>query len=272
MSYYYLKASLPEIQLGAEPGLFDFKSVFSLIETNLKPEDRKVYEAIILQNDNRNFLNILFNEYFELEYENEHRPSYLHIEWLEDYRRHMGELPDYMLAFLKEHSGFFSTYTLTEIELRLRAYFMDYIKSLDSMFLLYYYDWQYQLKELLSEINVGQFPFLKPRGIYDVDYLRPVKAINIQLDKQKIQTDLLPLLTVEDYTGLERQIDEYYWEFAESWPDDFSAYSIWAYVVKLLRIARWAMLFDGEHQDKAAFESLLQGLKDNNSEPKMTVI
>ena len=272
MNYYYLISSLPRIEVDYDSNVsLNFIELYDLIERNLTTEDRKTYHALLYQNDNRNLLNLIFHEYHDLEYKYVYEPTVIPYKTLQGYRRNLSGLPDYMIFFLQDNAGIFSSYSLTDIELKLRKYFMEYVRSLNSDFLIQYYEWQYRLEEILSDINRRKHTFLNPRGIHDIDYLGDSPTIH-QVDKKQLTGDLTPLIEEEDYTAIEKVVDQYYWDFADSWTDIFSSNAVFSYVVKLLRLSRWSGIPTDPDEVEDQFLQLLYEFKTKTRSPKMSVI
>jgi hypothetical protein len=239
MNYYYLISALPKLKINAEDNSFDLDEVYDLIQRNLSEKDVKIYEAILYQNDNRNLLSIIFREYHQLEFDYIYYPSVVPFESLSNYRRSSSGLPDYMTFFLQDNAGIFSSSSLTDIELKLRRYFLEYVISLNSDFLLQYYKWQYHFEETVSAINQQRVDFLNPRGSHDTDFLNATSANLIKVDKNKLSAELLPLKDEYKLSEIEKMVDRFYWEFTESWSSGFSSNAVFSYVVKLLRLTRW---------------------------------
>jgi hypothetical protein len=216
MQYYYLISSLPLLNNNPDENSVDLNELYDFIQRNLSEKDLLIYQAILYQNDNRNLLNLIFREYQHVEFDFIHEPSVVPFKSLLNYRRNLSVLPDYLILFLQDNAGIFSSFSLTDIELKLRKYFMEYIKSLDSGFLIQYYEWQYHLEEIISTINQQRFSFLNPRGSHDTDFLGALSINFDQVDKNKITTELLPLIDELRFSEIEKMVDRFYWEFAEN--------------------------------------------------------
>ncbi|MDX1628752.1 MAG: DUF2764 family protein [Fulvivirga sp.] len=241
--------------------LLHIGEITDLIERNLTPEDLKIYRCLLFQNDNRNLLHLIFHEYHGLSYERLHYPAIIPIKTLKSYKRKATDLPDYMVEFLQDNAGVFSTYSPKDIELKLRAYFLDFVRKQQSKFLQHYYEWQYQLESVLAEINQRNYTFLKEEENDDLDYLGMVPPGLSLIDKSLIIGDLTPLIEAQNYSDIEQKTDEYYWDFADHWRTPFSAEAVFAYTIRLLRIARWSTIPSDSDKSQAQFESIINSLK-----------
>ena len=272
MNYYYLIASLPELDIENEGNnALDINEIIDMIHRNLTDEDLVIFQALLYQNDNRNLLNVIFKEYHDLAVRHHNSPSVFPRDIIEGYRRNIPLLPDYMIDFLQDNAGIFSTFSLADIELKLRSYFMNFIEKLDSEFLLQYYQWQYDLEKIVAEMNERKYDFLNAPK-YDATYSDMVPVMVHSLDKKQVYSDLQPLMNTHQYIEMERKIDAYYWAFADSWFDVFTVNAALSYTVKLLRTAMWSSVPKEEEAIKEAFFPLLNDLKKLDRSPKMPVV
>lgn len=272
MQYYYLISSLPVVNINPDDNSLDLNELYDLIQRNLSEKDLLIYQAILYQNDNRNLLSLIFREYQHIEFDYIYKPSVIPFKSLLSYRRNLSVLPDYMILFLQDNAGIFSSISLTDIELKLRKYFMEYIRTLNSEFLLQYYEWQYHLEETISTINQQKFNFLNPRGSHDTDFLSTCSMKFHQVDKNEISAELSPLMEELRFSDIERTVDRFYWEFAESWSDVFSENRVFSYVVKLLRLSRWSDISKDPGEVMGEFKRLLEKIKKSNRSPKTAVV
>ena len=273
MKYYYLISSLPELEIDnsslSQEQLFE---TIEVISRNLTPEDQVVLNCLLQPNDNRNLLYILFREYHDFEIRSFSGPVSIPIEVLENYRREYSSLPDYMINYLNDLSGTFSSLSLREMEYKLGEYFHEYLLNTNSIFLHTFYAWQFKLRKTVSEINLKSYPFLHTRNEEEEFGYPGTKILHTLTDQSEITNQLVPLVEANDLEAIENKINGYYWEFANSWQEPFSAEQVFAYVVKLIRLYRWKGFSSKGELAKAKFEELIMKLKQSQSSPKMPVI
>lgn len=260
--YYYLISSLPKLQPNlSELRGIDVMDLFDLIERNLTKEDRVIYQCLIYQHDNRNLLHQIFNEYHHLEVPEYKQPSVISETIMKNYRRNYSFLPDYMIQFLLDNAGVFGSYTPADIELKLRNYFFDFISREQSEFLVTYYEWQYRLEQTLAEFSQKHFDFLPNSEILDSNYPVPITVKTAVLDREKLLSELKPLIDSGKYAGVEKLIDTYYWEFGEYWTDTFSSNAVFSYTIKLLRTVRWQHAITDTELKKKRILSIVEHVK-----------
>jgi hypothetical protein len=269
MNYYYLISSLPTIPRDYQVnGSIDLPEIFDMIERNLTEEDREYYYAMLYQNDNRNLLNLIFAEYHDFRGEYFYQPSVLTIEELRAYRRNRSALPGYMIDFLVDNSGVFGSYSLTDIEVKFRRYFIEYLDQLNCDFVKRYYQWQQKLKSIVAEVNQSSYTAMNRADVLLYDF--GVSRNPYSTDYKQLKNELKDLIQSQDYVALERKIDRLYWDFAASHSGIFTIEAVLAYVALLLRLSRWLRLTPEDHQN--AFEKLVDDLKKMDRSPKMNVV
>ncbi len=240
--------------------------LLDLIERNLTDEDLAIYQCLIYPNDNRNLLHQIFHEYHQLEPPDYKWPAVIPEEMMRNYRRNYSFLPDYMQQFLLDNSGVFGSFTLTDIELKLRGYFYDFINRQQSDFLTLFYEWQYRLEQTVAEFNQGQVDFLSGGESQDLDNLNPMTVQTVALDRKELLSELDPLVERGKYASIEKLIDTYYWEFGEYWTDTFSSNAVFSYTIRLLRMVRWQQATTDIDLNRKDFLTVVEKVKDGLNE------
>lgn len=264
--YYYLIASLPELNKDLKSTKsIDINAIKDLIERNLSVPDLKIFNALLFQNDNRNLLQIIFHKYYDINYSRFLFPSSIPVKTLQSFRRNHSFLPDYMIDFLQNESGGFGTTSPKAIELALRKYFLEYVQQLNSDFLLFYYEWQYRLQKIVSELNFRNYKYLEPHENHDLDSLGAIPTSINSIDKNRVVAEIAPLIEQNIYAEIEKKIDSYYWEFSENWTIPFSSEAVFAYTVKLLRASRWTNISSDPDDVERQFVSIIESLKSKHS-------
>jgi len=266
-SYYYLISSLPDIRPEAsENKNVDVFELFELIRRNLSKQDLAIYECLLYQHDNRNLLHHIFHEYHHLRVPDYIRPSVIPESVLKNYRRNFSYLPGYMIEFLLDNAGVFGSYSMEDIELKLRSYFFEFVRQQQAEFLTLYYEWQYQLEHVLAEFNQQNFAFLNDINNNDLENLEPLPVRLVSFDHKKLTNDLKPFIENGQYAAVEKLIDTYYWEFGDYWADTFSSNAVFSYTIKLLRLVRWTHASTNTEEKREQFLSLLHQVKSGHED------
>lgn len=273
MNYYYLISSLPTLQIDdTSLSQEQLEELIALISRNLTSEDRTIHRCLLHASDNQNLLYILFREYHDFEIQAFNRPASIPIELLENYRRAYPALPDYMANYLNDLSGSFASISLREMEHALGRYFHDYLSKLDVTFLNTYYLWRFRLKRVVAELNAKSYPFLHAASEAEEPTFMNVKTLHGLEDFEGISNRLMPLVEANNLEGIERNINEFYWQFADCWQEPFASERVFAYMIKLIRLHRWKGFTSKGASAKEKFERLISDLKVKESSPKMPVV
>ncbi len=273
MKYYYLIPSLNELKIDdtslAQEQLED--SV-DLIFRNLTDEDLKDLKGLFYPNDNQNLLFILFHEYHDFEIRTFNKPSAIPLETLQNYRREMATLPDYLINYLSDLSGSFPSFSLRKMEQSLNSYFYEYLLQRNSTFLNTYYFWKYTLDKTIAEVNLKAYPFMQAKNDQEEPFFSDIRTLHSLTEPSEIAAQITPLIASNNLEAIELKINGYYWEFANSWQEPFSKEQVFAYMVKLLRLHRWNGFTSKGELAKTKFEELITELKQKTSSPKMPLI
>lgn len=261
-SYYYLISSLPELQPDpAENRSTDIVELLDLIQRNLEPADRQIYQCLLYQQDNRNLLHEIFGEYHGLAIPAYSFPAVFAEKTIRNYRRNLPYLPEYMIEFLQDNAGLFSSFSMTDIESRLRASFFSFISKQGSEFLIRFYEWQYQLEKTLAEFHQRTFDFLNDGESLDLDHLEPLPAELEPIDGKQLKNDLAPLIAAGNLEAVERLVDQYYYDFADRQSEIFSAEAVFSYTIKLIRLARWQRATRQPEETRKQFLRVVEQVK-----------
>jgi len=264
-NYYYLIASLPDLTLDHDQTKhLKFGEILDLIERNLSDEDIGIYRCLLYQNDNRNLLHLIFHEYHDFSFTRFQYPADISLKILKAYRSDKSELPEYMVDFLNDQSGSFTSFSHVEIELLLRKYFLEYISRQNSKFLQSYFEWQFVLEKTLAQLNQSKYSFLKPTDNRDANHLDQKGNGYSFMDTKELINEILPLIEQREYASIEKKVDRYYWEFADRWTDRFSSEAVFAYTVKLLRLAFWRPIPSKPQAVEQHFNTLIEDIHSND--------
>jgi hypothetical protein len=273
MKYYYLISSLPDLEIDdTSLSQEQLKDILDLIYRNLSEEDTREFECLLYPQDNQNLLYVLFHEYHDFEIRDFHQPAVLPVDALQNYRREMASLPDYMIHYIRDQAGSFPGLSLRRMEEWLEAYFYDHLLKSESLFVQTYFSWKHQLEEAVAEVNLKAFPFMQSRSERNVPFFPHVRSLHSLTEPSEIMNQIMPLASAHNLEAIEAKINAYYWEFANAWRNPFSKEQVLAYAVKLLRLYRWKGFAAKGELAKAKFESLIHEMKQRTSSPKMPLL
>ncbi|MEQ8471045.1 MAG: DUF2764 family protein [Marinoscillum sp.] len=273
MNYYYLISSLPKLDVTDDSLSADqLDEIIELITRNLSDDDLVIMNCLLHENDNQNLLSVLFREYHDFDIRTTHQPSSFPIEVLDNYRREFSALPDYLMNYLNDLSGTFSSLTMREMEQTLNRYFLEYIQGIDHPFLNTYYSWTFRLKQAIAEANLKSFDSLKTKNEASEPSFPATRTLHDLTEPQEITSQMQPIIESKDLEAIERKVDQYYWQFSGSWQDPFSTDQVLAYMVKLQRLyCRRRIVSKGE-ADRFHFGTLVAELKEKRSSPKIPIV
>ncbi len=272
MNYYYLLPSLPELDAeDCSLSRDQFDDIIALISRNLVNEDLVVMNCLFHKHDNHNLLYVLFNEYHDFEISAFNRPMSVPVQVLKNYRRAFSSLPNYMMNYLNDFSGTFSSMTMREMEQRLELYFNDYLNGLNHIFLKTFFSWNFQLTQALAEANLKSFHSVKSKNDSSEPFFSGKLTLHGVTAPTEIVTHMQPLMESMDLYAIERMVNKYYWQFADSWREPFSAEQVFAYLLKVIRWYWWKGLNTDAEIAKTYFEQMVDEIKNKESSPKMPV-
>lgn len=273
MMYYYLISSLPKLEFNENTLSRDqLDETLELITRNLTDDDLVLLKCLLHEHDNQNLLSVLFHEYHDFDIQAIHRPFSIPLEVLQNYRREFSALPDYVMNYLNDLSGTFSSLTMREMEQTLSRYLLEYIQGIDHPFLNTYYSWTFGLKQAIAKANLNSFDSLKTNSEAREPSFPTTRTLHDLTEPREITSQMQPLMESSDLEAIERKVDQYYWQFAGSWQDPFSTDQVLAYVVKLQRLyCRRRIVSTGE-ADRSPFETLVAKIKEKRSSPKIPIV
>lgn len=273
MKYYYLISSLPRLDIDSDSLSMDqLEESLELITRNLSDEDQVLMKCLLHEHDNQNLLSVLFHEYHDFEIRAIHQPSTIPFEVLGNYRREFSALPDYMMNYLNDFSGSFSSLTMREMEQNLDWYLLEYIQEIDNLFLNTYYSWAFGLKQTVAVVNQKSFDFLKTTNESSEPFFPATRALHGLTDQKEVANQLAPLVESRDIEGIESKIKECYWQFADCWQEPFSIEQVLAYVIKLKRRYDQKWLSPKGEVTSSGFEELVDEIKEKRPSAKIPMI
>ncbi len=147
--YYYLAAGLPEISLDKGKEAVDFPALVSDCAALVTPADGVLFPFIRYPYDHNNLLALLKGE---SDFTFDSRGNFTR-EQLEKQLRGIGELPDYMLLFIRAYQEKHPLNSELSWEDQLFELFFNEVLALDNDFMREYYRFELDLRNLLAAIN-----------------------------------------------------------------------------------------------------------------------
>lgn len=272
-SYYCLMAGAPDITLESKQtaSVLEFKNQ---LEDIISEADQKLLYYFYLHYDCKNLVKLLKNPESEID-----PRGNLSMEQLDDLMTHARELnfnvhryPSFMSIFAREFSynkdkqGWFA-----EDAMELEYY--TYAQTVKNKMMHQWYSMNLNLDNILTALiakkngwNVGDYIM----GDNDVnEMIRTNRTADFGLGGElDYMPELMKIVATEDPVEKERQIDAFKWTWLDeaTFFDPFTIEAVFAYLVKLDMLERWAKL-DVE-EGKETFRSIIEDLRKSAQVPE----
>ena len=273
MSYYYLIASLPELDLNDVSLKIDVEEHLDIVFRNLSGGDREIARYIVLQNDNHNLINVLLEKFHDIPSTNPLIPCLIPTEEIKDYQNRLSDLPDYMSQFLIQNKGKLDLIRPSGIEETLLLNFYEEIENLSNDFLDDYFQFDRTIKQLATIHNLKTYE-LSSSSEFVNDQVN--KELGLDRSKAILNkaysyiNDLWNAIEGKNPQQIELVMDSARWQFVSDYDptDIFSNNNVFAWTMKLLLWSRWKGLSEekgkvrrDELADQAIKESGIQELE-----------
>ena len=264
MKYYYLIATLPSLSLEEMKAKIDFEETLETIQRNLEKEDESLFQFILVPNDHRNLLNVIFGQYHQLPLPAMVSPSLFDQETIKEYAHRPYEFPPHMADFLVTSQERFDGMTMKEMENQLLDRFYQAVAKVDDEFIRDYFAFEQALHSIVAGLN---------RSLYEsTGSIEPIEIdrISERLSQEGAGATLLAktypfieklgqAMATKDPMQIEKTIDQVKWEYIEGASNDFfGRQQVFGYTIKLLMVKRWA---DLKEQEDGHFERLGQQIR-----------
>ncbi|MCC5929727.1 MAG: DUF2764 family protein [Cyclobacteriaceae bacterium] len=256
--YFYLVASLPDLDPDKPARKIDFEELYDHILRNLEPPDRMQLTFLMQGNDIENFIKTLAEKRGEPSYYlGFSAPSTVSQELLDHYQRNQDALPACIRELIEEHADWLDDRSLAEVENWLwNEWYEEAIKSKD-VFISKFFSFDRDLRNLLLAYNGRQF------GIPAKQYMIGDAPINRMLQRSQA-TDfglsneypfiesMQQAFSDEDPVKLEKTIDKIKWQYI----DALNAFSFFdtdivlGYFLKLQMVKRWTVSGESESPEQ----------------------
>jgi Protein of unknown function (DUF2764). len=262
--YYYLVAGLPELLFEADNRKFDFVSVREWLKQNLVGNDLELLNSLSLHYDNENVLSFISNSNVFSE------RGIVPLEVYEDVKANLKLFPGYIGDFLTElysekEEEEMPTRDEDEevqkktVEVGLYNRFYDHVGSYGNEFLLKWFSFDRQLRNILAATNARKL------GKEIAPILVGNDAINEALSSSHapdfglrgelpLMDKLMPILEITNLFERERRIDMLRWDFIDEGNtfNYFNVDKVLGYLLKAEIIDRWIKI------DPAVGDTLLK--------------
>lgn len=274
MKYYYLISGLPDLSLDEYD--VDMAEVLDTIQRNLTDGDEERWKYIILSNDIRNFLNIIFEEYYELPSADFLNPALISTEQLRTYRKNLGNMPDFINTFIQNYEGQLSSITMREAEEILWGLYFEEVHDRAGSYINAYYDFDAELRSIISAlVSLNNTSFDRPQITEYQDYiddiLRTKSMSSDRFDTIPYSDKLEEQIKDGNPLELEKVLDRIRWDYlSEVNAEAFSPEYVYAYTFKLMLTSRWHAIETQSSDDPLA--RLIDNIKEKVHSPKTPVI
>jgi len=245
VNYYYLIAGLPDLSLDEDLPKIDVEEVIDTIQRNLSSLDEASFRYLLYTNDNRNFLNVLFHEYYNFPTSTFLAPATLAESVLQDYRRQQSEFPSYLCEFIRIHEDQFSSLSPRELEEILWVMFYEEAEQ-QAPFIANYFRFDRQIKEMAAIYNSVNYSFLpQPTtvGGKESGAIGRGKTVpTAWLREYPYLESLGEVIATKRPDRIEKFMDRIRWDYLEDISGYFGCEQVFAYALKLLIVVRWQQM------------------------------
>ena len=272
-SYYCLMAGAPDITLDTKQG-FTVQEFKEQLEDIISESDQKLLYYFYLHYDCRNLVKLLKNPESEID-----PRGNLSLDQLNDLITHARELnfnvhryPDFMSIFAREFNynkdkaGWFAE-DVMELE------YYTYAQTVKNKMMRQWYSMNLNLGNILTALiakkygwNVGDYIM----GDNEVnEMIRTNRTTDFGLGSElDYMPQLMRIVSTQDPVEKEREIDAFKWAWLDdaTFFDPFTIEAVFAYLIKLDMLERWAIL-DVE-EGKKTFRSLIENLRKSAQVPE----
>ncbi|MCF6358643.1 MAG: DUF2764 domain-containing protein [Draconibacterium sp.] len=270
--YYCLVAGFPDLFFNESKVGFSTLDFIGELKFQLNSADYELVKLLLLQIDNRNILNLLFqlNEPFNL-------TGNYNQDFLEKQISQPGDLPEYMMRFLKWVKNMEAQELNVEIENKLHSLYFEYATSTKNNFLKEWFTFELNIKNVLTAFNCVQFNYPLEKHLINVGEENTVCSLLMSnrlkyefFEEELPFADQIFRIAESDASPEEQEktIDKIKWDYLDeqTFFHYFTIEKILSYILKLTIIERW-MKLDIE-TGKAMLKKLVDELKGSYKFPE----
>lgn len=270
--YYCLVAGLPDLLFNDNKPGFDSLEFYTELKHQLNRTDYELVKLLFLQSDNKNLLNLIFEQDKPFNLQGNYTKSFLEKQISQPI-----EIPDYITHFLRFVKNRETHELNLQTENKLHSLYFGYALTTTNTFLREWFEFELNTKNILTAFNCKQFNYslethLIPAGKNNTVY----QLLTHKHLKHEYFEDELPFaeqifrIAESDATPEEKEknIDKIRWDYLEeqTFFHYFTIEKILSYIIKLGIMERW-MKLDAE-TGKALLNKLIEELKHSYTFPE----
>lgn len=269
--YHYFVAGLPEIFFDDSEISFRMPEYKQQLEEHIKPNDYKLVELLFLPYDNENLIHFLKEEFKQFNQLGKFSVADFETEFSDDRKM---ILPDYMYRFYEIYKDEEQNQKIEKSwENLLTELYYDYVLKTKNKFLKQWFEFNLNIKNLLSGINCRKFNFNPEKHLIGNNFISESILKNTSKDfgldvDFPVVLDLLNISEKENILTRERELDMLKWKKIDEITlfEYFTIDVVLAYTIKLDIVFRWLML--DENKGRELFKQLINDLKSSFKFPK----
>ena len=263
--YYCLIAGLPDLFFTENrPGATSLEFI-KTISNDLTPEDFKLVKTLLLPNDNKNLLILLFDSKEPFDNEGNFTKQFLQNEIEKP-----AEIPEYMKNFINWVKKQEIKEKNLKAEIKLQTLFYTYILKTKNTFLREWFLFELNIKNVITTFNCNQFKYDTDKHIIQTKNNR---EINVMLSQGRLKpeyyeddimyADEIIRVAESDAEMIEKEkhIDKIKWEYLDeqTFFHFFTIEKILSFLLKLQITERWLQL--DKNTGTALLEKLIDDIK-----------
>ncbi|MEQ8927001.1 MAG: DUF2764 family protein [Fulvivirga sp.] len=269
MSYYYLISSLADLSPDGDNKNIDYEGSIDLIKRNLLPSDRQLFNYLLLPNDNKNLLNVLFSKFHNIPYEGYIFPAVYSEDQIKDYSKNKETFVNYLGEFIQKFEDQFTQMSPAALEKALNQLFFEELINQDE-FLSSYFHFEKELTDLFASYNYSHFDILtlEPE-VSNAQFLQLGKGKSIPaalLRSYPYLEEISEAVAAQQPQEIQNLSNRIKWDYLENIKGFFGREQVFVYTLKLM-MAYQAQLLDAE-TGLARFEILKENTKNRMQSPQ----
>lgn len=259
-NYYCLVAGLPDLFFNENRPLISSMDFCEFIKNDVSPADYELIKLILLSDDNKNLLTLLFNQNTDFLNSGNFSKTFL-----EEQQIQPTEVPDYMVDFLKWIKNSEQKELNILVENKLQNLYYDYVTQTNNVFLRDWFIFDLNIKNTITAINCSRYKYNLKDQLIQIKLNNVVNSLLIKNRfKPEYYEDELPFAdeifrVIESNSILiekEKTIDQIKWKYLDeqTFFHYFTIEKILSFILKLKITERWMKL------DKETGQALLNQL------------
>ena len=245
-NYYYLVASLPELDLENVNKKFDWEEVYENIRVNIDSEDYMYLKQLLYRNDIKNLVNVIAeNHQYPFPHTKFSSPSTLGKELIKEYLGYTDQLPYFIQHVLEEYGDKFQSMNPLQIEnLFLQSYYKYVVKS-TNVFIAHFSAFDLHLKNIITAVNCRKNKKSIEENLLGDLETTPVLVKSSAKDfglaeKFEYINQVIELIENEHIWKLNQYVDSLRWSYCDELTSVsfFKIDNLLAYILKLMMLSR----------------------------------